>query len=30
MLWLPFVTAEYVAATGDSSILDEKIPFLTG
>jgi cyclic beta-1,2-glucan synthetase len=30
MLWLPFVTAEYVAATGDSSILDEKVPFLTG
>lgn len=28
LLWLPFVTAEYVAATGDVSILDEKIPFL--
>ena len=28
LLWLPFVTAEYVAASGDSSILDEKIPFL--
>ncbi len=28
MLWLPYVTAEYVAATGDDSILEEKIPFL--
>ncbi len=28
MLWLPYVTAEYVAASGDVSILDEKIPFL--
>jgi cyclic beta-1,2-glucan synthetase len=30
LLWLPFVTAEYVAATGDSSILLEEIPFLVG
>ncbi|MCG2787498.1 MAG: cellobiose phosphorylase [Anaerolineae bacterium] len=30
LLWLPFVTAEYVAATGDGSILLEKIPFLAG
>ncbi|MFU8857083.1 MAG: GH36-type glycosyl hydrolase domain-containing protein [Deferrisomatales bacterium] len=30
LLWLPFVTAEYVAVTGDDSILDEKIPFLQG
>jgi cyclic beta-1,2-glucan synthetase len=30
LLWLPFVTAEYVAATGDISILNEKIPFLIG
>jgi cyclic beta-1,2-glucan synthetase len=30
LLWLPFVTAEYVAATGDQSILDESIPFLKG
>jgi len=30
LLWLPFVTAEYVAATGDESILLEKIPFLVG
>jgi cyclic beta-1,2-glucan synthetase len=28
MVWLPYVTAEYVAASGDVSILDEKIPFL--
>ncbi len=28
LLWLPFVTAEYVVATGDGSILSEKIPFL--
>ena len=28
MLWLPFVTAEYIATTNDTSILDEKIPFL--
>ena len=28
MLWLPYVTAEYVDATGDDSILEEKIPFL--
>jgi len=30
LLWLPFVTAEYVAATGDASILIESIPFLKG
>ena len=30
LLWLPFVTSEYVNATGDLSILDEKIPFLKG
>jgi cyclic beta-1,2-glucan synthetase len=28
MLWLPYVTAEYVNSTGDDSILEEKIPFL--
>jgi len=28
MLWLPFVTADYVTTTGDQSILIEKIPFL--
>ncbi len=30
LLWLPFVTAEYVAATGDESILSENLPFLKG
>ncbi|MGC1378047.1 MAG: glucoamylase family protein [Anaerolineales bacterium] len=30
LLWLPYVTAEYVQVTGDLSILDEQIPFLKG
>ena len=30
MAWLPYVTGEYVAATGDTGILDESVPFLTG
>ena len=29
MLWLPYVTALYIEATGDQGILDEKIPFRT-
>ena len=28
LLWLPYVTALYVEATGDMSLLDEKMPFL--
>ncbi len=28
LLWLPFVTSEYVEATGDLSVLDEEIPYL--
>ena len=30
LLWLPFVTAHYVTATGDETILSEKVPFLKG
>ncbi|MCB9708501.1 MAG: cellobiose phosphorylase [Myxococcales bacterium] len=30
MAWLPYVTASYVAATGDESILSERVPFLKG
>jgi cellobiose phosphorylase len=30
LLWLPFVTADYVTTTGDQSILKEKISFLKG
>jgi cyclic beta-1,2-glucan glucanotransferase len=28
MLWLPFVTAEYVRMTGDRAVLDERVAFL--
>jgi cyclic beta-1,2-glucan synthetase len=30
MAWLPYVTADYVDATGDLSILSESVTFLTG
>jgi cyclic beta-1,2-glucan synthetase len=30
LLWLPYVTANYIAATGDDSILAEDVPFLRG
>ncbi len=29
-LWLPFAACRYVKAIGDTGILDERIPFLTG
>lgn len=28
LLWLPYVTSEYIKSTGDYSILDEKAPYL--
>jgi hypothetical protein len=30
MLWLPYVTAQYIKTTGDEAILQERIPFLSG
>jgi cyclic beta-1,2-glucan synthetase len=30
LLWLPFVTAHYVATTGDETILAKDVPFLKG
>ncbi|HHV63591.1 MAG TPA: glycosyl transferase family 36 [Peptococcaceae bacterium] len=29
LLWLPYVTADYIQHTGDESILEEKTPFIT-
>ena len=30
LLWLPYVTAEYIDFSGNEEILDEKTPYLTG
>lgn len=30
LLWLPFITAQYVRVTKDASILDEVVPFIKG
>lgn len=30
LLWLPYVTSEYVRFTKDVSILEEKVPYITG
>ncbi|HEY3351258.1 MAG TPA: glucoamylase family protein [Thermoanaerobaculia bacterium] len=30
LLWLPYATAAYVAATSDGAVLDEVVPFLSG
>jgi cyclic beta-1,2-glucan synthetase len=30
LVWLPFAAAHYLEATGDDSVLDEMLPYLTG
>jgi cyclic beta-1,2-glucan synthetase len=30
LIWLPYVTAQYIGVTGDVAVLDEQVPFLDG
>jgi cyclic beta-1,2-glucan synthetase len=30
LVWLPYLTAHYVAVTGDRALLEEQLPFVTG
>ncbi len=30
LIWLPYVTAQYIGVTGDMTVLDERVPFLDG
>ncbi len=30
LVWLPYVTAHYVEATGDTDLLQERVPFISG
>ena len=30
LLWLPYITAFYIASTGDAAVLDAQAPFVTG